>query len=96
MPQRAALRIGGPRTRSDRLYLHGFGPHTELRVRADGMPLGEIVLKKGDSPFIRSLTLPDQLVGRSEMEISIEAAQTFRVSGDGRDLAVAFSLIEVH
>jgi hypothetical protein len=29
------------------------------------------------------------------MEVSIEAAQTFRVSGDGRDLSVAFSLIEV-
>jgi hypothetical protein len=95
MPQRATLRIGGPRSRSDSLYLNGFGPPTGLRVSVDGIPLSTIILKTGDSPFIRSLALPDQLVGREQMEVSIEADQTFRVSGDGRDLSVAFSLIEV-
>jgi hypothetical protein len=92
MPRRATLRIGGPHTQSDRLHLDGFGPPNEIRVSVDGTPL---ILKIGDSPFHYSLGLPDQLVGRDQMEILIEAAHTFRVNNDGRDLSLAFSLIEV-
>jgi hypothetical protein len=92
MPRRATLRIGGPRTRSDRLYLTGFGPPNQLRLSVDGVPF---FLKSADSSFHYSLSLPDQSFGRKQMEISIEATHTFRVKNDGRDLSVAFSLIEV-
>jgi len=95
MPLHATLRIGGPRTHSDRLYLDGFGPPNEIRVNLDGRLLGQIVLKKGDSPFHASLSLPDQSVGRKQMEITIEASHTLRVNGDGRDLSLAFSTIEI-
>jgi len=92
MPHRATLRIGGPRTPSDRLYLNGFGPPNDLRVTVDGTPLA---LKIVDNPFFCILDLPNQLLGRKQLEISIEAAHTFRVDNDGRDLSVAFRSIEV-
>ena len=92
MPRRATLRIGGPRTRSDKLYLEGFGPPNELRLSVDGTPLS---LKIVDNPFFCVLSLPDQLVGRKQLEISIEAAHTFRAGTDGRDLSVAFRSIEI-
>ena len=95
MPLRATLRIGGPRTHTDRLYLDGFGPPNEIRVNLDGKLLGQIVLKKGDSPFHVSLSLPNQLVGKKQIEIAIEVGDTFRVNGDGRDLSLAFRLIEI-
>jgi hypothetical protein len=92
MPHRATLRIGGPRTRSDKLYLEGFGPPNELRLSVDGTPLS---LKIVDNPFLCVLSLPDQSAGRNQMEISIEAVHTFRAGTDGRDLSVAFRSIEV-
>jgi hypothetical protein len=92
MPHRATLRIGGPRTRSDKLYLEGFGPPNELRLNVDGTPLS---LKIVDNPFFCVLSLPDQLVGRKQLEISIEADHTFRTGTDGRDLSAAFRSIEV-
>jgi len=95
MPLRATLRIGGPRTHTDRLYLDGFGPPNEIRFNLDGKLLSQIVLKKGDSPFHVSLSLPNQLVGKKQIEIAIEVGDTFRVNGDGRDLSLAFRLIEI-
>ena len=92
MPLRATLRIGGPRTRSDRLYLSGFGPPNQLRLTVDGTPL---VFKTEHNSFQDSLSLPDQLVGRKQLEILIQADHTFRVKDDGRDLSVAFRSIEV-
>jgi hypothetical protein len=52
-------------------------------------------VKKENSPFHVSLSLPDQSVGRKQLEIAIEAQHTFQVSGDGRDLSVALTLIEI-
>jgi hypothetical protein len=95
MPRRATLRIGGTRTRTDRLYLSGFGPPNEIRVNLDGIHLGQIVLKKGDSSFHVSLALPDQLLGKKEVEAAIEAQHTFRATGDSRDLSLAVRLIEI-
>jgi hypothetical protein len=95
MPKRATLRIGGTRTRTDRLYLSGFGPPNEIRVNLDGILIGQIVLKKGDSSFHVSLALPDQLLGKKEVEAAIEAQHTFRGTGDTRDLSLAFRLIEI-
>ena len=92
MPRRATLRIGGPRLRSDSLYLNGIGPPNELRVTVDGVPLA---LKIVDNPFSCVLNLPDQLFGKKQLEISIEAAHTFRVDNDERDLSLALRSIEV-
>jgi hypothetical protein len=64
-------------------------------VSADGVPLGQVVLKDENGPFQYSLSFPDQLVGRKQLEMSIEVGHTFRVNGDGRDLGLAFSLIEI-
>jgi len=61
----------------------------------DGKLLSQIVLKKGDSPFHVSLSLPNQLVGKKQIKIAIEVPDTFRVNGDGRDLSLAFRLIEI-
>ena len=102
MPRRATLRIGGPHKRSDRLYLNGFCPPAELqaaplpvRVWLDGVPLGEILLKSGDTPFHASLPVSDQSVGRKQVEIAIEAGRTSRTANDGRNLGLAMWSAEI-
>ena len=102
MPRRATLRVGGPHSRSDRLYLNGFCPPAELqaapmraRVWLDGTPLGELLLKSDDSPFHVSLAIPDQSVGKKHVEIAVEAGRTFRAGQDGRELSLAFWSFEI-
>ena len=103
MPRRANLRMGGPRTRSERLYLNGFCSPAELqaaatmpvRVWLDGIPLGELLVKTGNNPFQFSLPIPDQLVGSKQVEVAVEAGRTFRTGLDGRELSLAFSSFEI-
>jgi len=102
MPRRATLRMAGPRSRSDRLYLNGFCPPAELqaapmafRVWLDEMPLGEFLLKTADSPFHVSLALPNQSVGNRQVEIAVEAGRTFRAGQDRRELSLAFWSFEI-
>jgi hypothetical protein len=102
MTQRATLRMGGPRTRSDRLYLNGFYPPALLnaapmpiRVLADRMTIGEILMKAEDGEFHTNLSLPDQLVGKNQLEVVIEAGRTFRVGNDSRELSLAFRSLEI-
>jgi hypothetical protein len=102
MPRRATLRLGGPRTRSQRLYLNGFCSPAELRaapmpvrVWLDGTLLGELLVRNGGNPFHASLPIPDQLVGKKQVEIAVEAGRTFRAGLDERQLSLAFSSFEI-
>jgi hypothetical protein len=66
-----------------------------VRVWLDGIQLGELLAKSGDNPFHASLPIPDQLVGRKQVEIAVEAGRTFRAGLDERQLSLAFSSFEI-
>jgi len=98
MPQRATLKMGGPAKPGQLLEITGFcpaavlekGPQTVV-FRADGIQLGTATLKDANKRFRLEFPLPDQLVGKSTIEISIEVGHTVKAGADIRPLGLIFS-----
>lgn len=102
MPQCATLRLRGPRSAEQKLYVSGFcpGPQlregpVEMRVALDGLPLAPAWLLRPEEAFQFSFPLPPDLVGRAEVELEIGVDRTFTQPGDQRELGAALSLIEI-
>jgi hypothetical protein len=102
MPKHAMLRIGGPKTSSEKLRLQGFLAPAQLtqgpllvRVTVDGMPLPEVVLIPAGTRFRVEFPLPPEAVRKRELQIGLEAGRTFRSREDARDLGVSFGIIEI-
>lgn len=102
MPKQATLRLGGPQAHGQKLHLFGVCPEALLRsgplplsVRVDGIALAPAEVISGADPFEFALQLPDSLVGKDSVEISIEVGRTFHAPGDGRDLGVIFGTFEI-
>jgi hypothetical protein len=102
MPKRATLRIGAPRSPSDKLYLTGFCSETQLqagpvpvRVTVAGTALPEFTLNGGATQFNVILALPPTLVGTKWLEMTVESGRTFRASRDGRELGLSFGTFEI-
>jgi hypothetical protein len=102
MPKRAAVRIGGPRGPSERLYITGFIPASELAkgplhvsVQADGRTLGRSTIEPPMERFDFDYALPGEWVGRESLELTVEVDRTFTPPGDGRELGLAFGVFEV-
>jgi len=100
MPRRATLRLGGPRSASDRLHVYGYCPGLLLQpgplaitVSADGVSLATVMITRSDAPFRFDFALPGELVGRPEMEIEVQVARTVSVAG--RELGLVFGVFEV-
>ena len=101
MPRRASLRMAGPTAAGQKLYLRGYYPAEQLRagpltvsVTANGSALAPAALSGGGN-FELAFPLPDALVGRSAIEITVEVSRTFRAGADVRDLGLAFGEFEV-
>ncbi len=102
MPRRATLRMGGPLASGDKLYLEGACPDAQfvqgplpVRVTVDGIPLPEGRIMPGESVFSLSFPLPNQLVGRASVLVSVESDRFFSVSKDIRELSLAFGIFEI-
>lgn len=102
MPKRATLRMGGPLTSGDKLYLEGACPDAQfvhgplqVHVTVDGIPLPEARIMPGIARFSLSFALPNQLVGRESVLVSVESGRTFNVSNDIRELSLAFGIFEI-
>ncbi|HEX9108032.1 MAG TPA: hypothetical protein VF832_12405, partial [Longimicrobiales bacterium] len=79
MARRATLRLGGPRTPREKLYVSGYiseevkgARPLELRVRAGGVELAPVWITKGDAAFAFEFALSPELAGRPEVEIEVE------------------------
>jgi hypothetical protein len=102
MPDRATLRIGGPRKRSERLYISGFIPARELdkgplhvKVEADGIAVGTGIIERGMDGYAFDFALPDILVGRDSIELTIGVDRTFVPPEEGRRLGLVFGVFEI-
>jgi hypothetical protein len=98
MPQTATLKMGGPYKPGLILEITGFcpvavlekGPQTVV-FRADGIELGTATLKDPNKRFQLQFPLPDRLVGKNTIEISIEVGHTVKAGADVRPLGLIFS-----
>ncbi|MCX6629103.1 MAG: hypothetical protein NTW28_15910 [Candidatus Solibacter sp.] len=102
MPRRAALRMGAPATAGQKLYLRGACPDEQLAagplpvtVTVDGATLPATAIRPGDSAFELVFALPDSVVGKKEMRITVEVGRVIRPPSDPRELGLAFGAFEV-
>ena len=102
MPRRATLRIRGPESAKQKLFVSGFclkkqlqaGPLT-LRVAMDGVSLGAAKITQGDAGFSFDFALPAQSVGKSEVEVAVEVYRTFVTPENGREVGLVFGVFEI-
>jgi hypothetical protein len=102
MPRRATLRIGAPSTPGQKLYLRGSCPDEQLRegplpitVKVEGVTLPPTTIRPGDNAFELAFMLPDALIGKPEMHVTVEVGRIIRPASDPRDLGLVFGTFEV-
>ena len=102
MPRRATLHLPGPQGASERLYIRGYAPAMQLlegpvrlSLNIAGHALPPVVLTELESEFAFDFVLPPELVGRPEVEVTIEADRTFTPPGEQRELGAAFGIFEI-
>jgi len=66
-----------------------------VTVSVDGVALPAASIKPGESTFELAFPLPDSLVGKTELSVTVEVARTFRPASDPRELGLAFGVFEV-
>ncbi|PYT30705.1 MAG: hypothetical protein DMG58_13745 [Acidobacteria bacterium] len=102
MPKRATLRIGAPRSPSEKLYLSGFCSESQLRagpltvrVTIASTALPEFTLNCSATQFRAVLALPGHRIGTKWLDLAVESGRTFRAGHDGRELGLSFGTFEI-
>ena len=102
MPRRATVRMGGPVSAAQKLYVHGSCPAgllaagpLDMRLWADELPLGGGRVEERNASFDFVFDLPRQLQGKAAVTVTVEAGRTFRPAGDNRDLSCSFGTFEI-
>jgi len=102
MPQRATLRMGAPPSAGMKLYMRGACAEDLLRagplpvkVTVNGIALPPAEIRPGETSFELSFPLPDSVVGKPDMHVTVESGRSFRPASDPRELGLAFGTFEV-
>jgi hypothetical protein len=102
MPRTASVRMPGPRTARQRLYVTAICPAAQIRngplamtVTVDGFRLPPAQFTKGNVESTFDFPLPPETAGKSEIDITVEVSRTVRVGADLRDLGLAFGRFEI-
>jgi hypothetical protein len=102
MSKRATVKLSGPTSPSEKLYITGYVPAmllqagpVELHVRADGREIGSATLQQPDQMFSLEFALPAELVGQASIEIAVEVNRTIHAPGDPRELGVIVQSFEI-
>jgi hypothetical protein len=92
MGRSATVQVSGP---GERLAISGYAPRllvpVTLRVQVDGRPVAERRLTTADAPFTLEAACR---IGR-EARIELQVDRVRRVAGDGRELGLIVSAVEV-
>jgi len=82
MPRRASLRIGAPRSPSEKLYLFGSCSETQIRqgpfpvrVAIDGTPLREFTMNCVAGQFQAILALPARSGTSNWLDLTVESGE---------------------
>jgi len=102
MSRRATVRIGGPASAAQRLYLRGYcapqlcaaGP-VRLAISVEGVALPQATIPQGETSFQLDLPLPPQAFGKPAIELRLEADRTVTTPTDNRPVSLAFGVFEV-
>lgn len=102
MPKLATVRLRGPQTVDERLYVTGWCPPEQVAkgplridIAAGSRPLPEAAVLRAAGPFRLSLRLPPGLAAQPRLNLVIALDKTFRVAGDRRDLGLVFGTFEI-
>ena len=102
MPRRASLRMGAPTSPGQKLYLRGACPDELLKagllpviVTVEGVTLPVTAIRPGENAFELVFALPDSVVGKAEMRVTVEVGRVIRPVSDPRDLGLVFGTFEV-
>jgi hypothetical protein len=102
MPRTASVRMQGPRTAGQKLYLTAICPARQLErgplemtVTVDGTRLAPVQFTKGNVETTFAFGLPGEAVGKSDIEIKVEVSRTLRAGADMRELGLAFGRFEI-
>jgi hypothetical protein len=102
MPRRATLRMGAPPSPGQKLYLRGACPDELLKagplpviVTVEGVTLPVTAIQPGENAFELVFALPDSVVGKAEMRVTVEVGRVIRPVSDPRDLGLVFGIFEV-
>ena len=101
MPESATVKMGGPKSAGQKLHAKGFasalvlakGP-LEISFQADGMPLGRGTVKQ-EGTFDMEFALPDNLVGKPEIELAMKVNRTTQAPGDSRTFGIVFNTFQI-
>lgn len=103
MPKTATVKLSGPISPSQRLYVTGYAPGAvlaagtvTLHFTAAGLDLGSVTLRRPNEPFSLNFALPPELVGRDFIEITVEVDKPYRPPGEIRDLGMVFGTFGIH
>lgn len=101
MPAQATVRMGGPRSPREKLYLMGFCAggalvkgSVKMTVNVSGIPAGVFIIGHSGA-FDQAVALPAELAGRNEIEVRLTVDRTFSVPGDPRQLGMAFGTFTI-
>jgi hypothetical protein len=102
MSRVASVRMPGPRTAAQRLYLTAICPSVQLTqgpldmtVAVDGIPLAPVRYTKGNVLTTFDFPLPPAAAGQRDLNITLTLSRTIHFGADQRDLGVAFGRLEI-
>ena len=102
MGRAASVRMPGPRTTGQRLFVTAICPTAQLKdgplettLTVDGVRLAPARFTKGNAWNTVEWALPPETAGKSEIEITVEVSRTVRIGADRRDLGLAFGQFEI-
>ncbi len=100
MPMRATVRLRGPATVGEKLYVSGYLPANAvasvMEVKVDGENLRVVKIDKAHPQFQFVFDLPASLTGKPVVEVEIELDKAFRPPNDKRDLGAVFGSFEIY
>jgi hypothetical protein len=102
MPQQASVRLSGPSSARQRLFLTGYCPKQMcaagpvlLSLTVDGQPSSQVTLDKVEGRFTQSFALSASTIGKPFIEVQLQVSRTFEESVGGRTLSLAFGVFEI-
>ncbi len=97
MRRRAAVRLGGPRSPHEKLYVTGFAPPgllksgpVRLTIAVNGKPYRAVTLARPGELFELEFPLSADLVGAEAVDVTVEVDRVFLDGEDKRELSLTF------